>query len=314
MATAHHVLHFTMERGDKFPDIKLQYQVKKSAPAPPDSSAGTMKPARWRGLGTALQTRRHRPESKTGRRPERFLPTGTRTSGSRQWAREGDEKRCLLKGLRVLFTKVRRARSALLAGGLKVSLCRGKARHRQGIASAPRGPARARTSTKAINNRIDTDLERLFVIDPSPLGEPSLDRALERIVSEGMERTIEYWIRELSDDHPALEGSLVERLISRDILFRRQYDRLCVMGAGYSVTEDGQPLADVRRRIVRELSDETIPDPRDMMIFSLADACELWHVLIDKADLTRLAPRIRQIAGMDLIGQVVVQAIQEQMG
>lgn len=50
------------------------------------------------------------------------------------------------------------------------------------------------------------------------------------------------------------------------------------------------------------------------MIFCLADACELWHVLIDKADLARLAPRIREIAGMDLIGQTVVQAIQEQMG
>ncbi len=183
-------------------------------------------------------------------------------------------------------------------------------------------PAGSRTSAisgailmdLAINNRIGTDPEGLYVLDPEPLYEPPLDRALERIISEDVERAVEYWIRELSDDHPALEGLLVERLISRGILFRGQYDRLWVMGTGYDVTEDGKPLADVRRRIARELSDETIPDPRDMMIFSLADACELWPVLIDKADLARLAPRIRQIAGMDLIGQAVVQAIQERMG
>lgn len=84
----------------------------------------------------------------------------------------------------------------------------------------------------AINNRMDTDPERLFVLDPSPLDEPPLDRAPERIISEGVERAIEYWIRELSDDHPALEGLLVERLISCGILFRGQYDRLWVMGAG----------------------------------------------------------------------------------
>lgn len=166
----------------------------------------------------------------------------------------------------------------------------------------------------AINNRIDTSPERLYVLDSAPLYEPPLDRALERIISEGAERAVEYWIRELSDDYQALEGLLVERLISRGILFRGQYDRLWVMGTGYGVAEDGKPLADVRRRIARELSDETIPDPRDMLIFSLADACELWQVLIDKADLARLAPRIRQIAGMDLVGQAVVQAIQGRMG
>lgn len=183
-------------------------------------------------------------------------------------------------------------------------------------------PAGSRTSAiggallmdLALNNRIDTDPERLFVIDPSPLDEPSLDRALERIASQDEERGIDHWIRELADDHPILEGLLVERLISRGILFRGPHDRLWVMGAHHYVTDEGKPLADVRRRIARELSDETIPDPRDIMIISLADACELWHALIDEADLARLVPKIRQIAGMDLIGQAVIRAIQQEKG
>ena len=163
----------------------------------------------------------------------------------------------------------------------------------------------------AVNNRIDTDPERLFVLDPSPLDEPPLDRALKRIASEDRKQAIDYWIRELSDDHPALEELLVERLVTRGVLFRGQYDKLWVMGGRHRVAEGGAPLPDVRRRIARELSDETIPDPRDIMIISLADACELWHVLISEADRARLAPKIKQIAGMDLIGQAVVRAIQQ---
>ena len=54
---------------------------------------------------------------------------------------------------------------------------------------------------------------------------------------------------------------------------------------------------------------DDIPDPRDIMIISLADTCALWQGLIDEPGRSRLAPRIRQIVKMDLIAQAIARVM-----
>ena len=55
----------------------------------------------------------------------------------------------------------------------------------------------------------------------------------------------DYWVDLLASDSDRAREQLVDRLISRGILFRGAYDRLWVMGARKYVQEDGQPLRDV---------------------------------------------------------------------
>ena len=51
--------------------------------------------------------------------------------------------------------------------------------------------------------------------------------------------------------------------------------------------------------------------PRDVFM-SLAAACDLWLGLTHNSDvLARQAPRIQQMARMDMIGQSVTQAIHD---
>ena len=83
------------------------------------------------------------------------------------------------------------------------------------------------------------------------------------------------------------------------------------MGVQHQVTDDGRPLRDVRRRIAGVLLSDEIPDPRDVMLISLTQACALWKGLLDEAGLARIEHRISQIAQMDFIGQAVARAIQE---
>ena len=47
------------------------------------------------------------------------------------------------------------------------------------------------------------------------------------------------------------------------------------------------------------------PTRGDIMIISLVDTCMLWPILIDESRFDLLAPRIQQIARLDLIGQAV---------
>ena len=163
-------------------------------------------------------------------------------------------------------------------------------------------------------DRIDTDPHRLFVVDPSPVGEPALDHAMSRITAEDEPQATDHWVNALVDDGEALRGQLVDRLVDRGVLVRDRYGRLLVMAAHGHAASDGAPYRDVRRRLAGVLMNDEMPDPRDVMIISLAETCELWNGLVDDAALPCLAPRIRDLAQLDLIGQAVARVLDARRG
>lgn len=164
----------------------------------------------------------------------------------------------------------------------------------------------------ALADRVDTDLDGLFVVDPTPLGEPVPDRALARIHAAGTYRPIDHWVGVFADDYQAIRAMVVERLAVRKIVMRGRDGMLLVMGTRRCSDDSGRPLRDVRQRLAGELLRDEVPDPRDIMIVSLAEACSLWPSLLDAHTHARLAPKIAQIAKMDLIGQAVTRAIRRQ--
>ena len=84
-----------------------------------------------------------------------------------------------------------------------------------------------------------------------------------------------------------------------------------VLGSRRYPVVDGRPLQEVKRRIMEVLLSAAIPDPRDIAIICLADACALWRGMIHKRELARLKPRIAQVVKLDLIGQSVAGTIRE---
>ena len=162
----------------------------------------------------------------------------------------------------------------------------------------------------ALDDRIDTDLDGLFVVDTAPLEEPVLDRALARIAADGGHRPIDHWVGVFAEDYEAVSPLLTDRLAERGIVMRGLGGALLVMGTRHWV-ENGGPVRDVRQRLAGVLLDDEVPDPRDIMIVSLADACDLWPGLLDEDSRARLGPKIAQIAQMDLIGQAVTRAIDQ---
>ena len=70
------------------------------------------------------------------------------------------------------------------------------------------------------------------------------------------------------------------------------------------------PTCDMRR-MMEVLMSDVIPDPRDVVIICLADACALWRSLIHPRELDRLRLRIAQIVKLDLIGQSVTRTIRK---
>ncbi len=58
------------------------------------------------------------------------------------------------------------------------------------------------------------------------------------------------------------------------------------------------------------LSDE-LPDPRDVALIGLVDACGLLGDIFPDRNIDRLRPRIEQLRKMDLIGRELAGAISD---
>ena len=161
----------------------------------------------------------------------------------------------------------------------------------------------------ALHDRIDTDLRQLVVVNPTPLGEPALDRALARIAADGESRPTNHWVGVFAEEYDTLRPELLDRLVARGILAWRDDRLLWVVGTRRYPVVDGGPLRAVKRHIMDVLLSDTIPAPRDIVIICLANACNLWRLLIHPRELTRMKPRIAQIVKLDLIGQSVTRTI-----
>ena len=163
----------------------------------------------------------------------------------------------------------------------------------------------------AFDDRIDTDLEALVVIDASPTGNPLQDRILRKIAARRHATDTQTWIRELSaDDVDAVRDYALTSLVVRGVLERRE-DRFLrlLRSVRYPTIDHGAELA-IERRLEEVLAAE-IPDPRDVALVSLVDACGILPDLFPDFDSRELDVRMAQLRRMDLIGREVAGTIAE---
>ena len=101
------------------------------------------------------------------------------------------------------------------------------------------GLAGAVLADLAVAGKIDTDPERVTVLDPSPTGDPLLDPWLALISAETTARSVAYWLSVLSDRRKEIEQPALDRLMARGILRREDKKILWVIGLRRYPTVDG---------------------------------------------------------------------------
>ncbi len=161
----------------------------------------------------------------------------------------------------------------------------------------------------ALENRIDTDQERLFVIDSTPLEDDLLDPTLARIVQSTEVHDARYWLEQTVPHTVDVRERSLARLIERGIL-RQEDDRfLWVFQTRRYPIIDDQTVREVKLRIMGVLLSDEIPDLRDIVLISLSDTCGIFKHLLSNRELKGVAQRIKQIRRMDLIGREVSKAV-----
>ena len=167
----------------------------------------------------------------------------------------------------------------------------------------------------AFANRIDTDPEKLMVIDSAPTGDPLLDRTLARIAGEKSTADSRAWIETLSAEeasasHEAtIRAAALEKLVERGVLERRDEKFLWVFRSRRYPTIDGKVEQEAKKRISDVLFSDEIPDPKDVALICLVDSCNILRTIYSKKEIDRVEPRIEQIRKMDLMGREMAGAI-----
>lgn len=161
----------------------------------------------------------------------------------------------------------------------------------------------------ALENRIDTDPDNLILVDSTPVGDTLLDPTLARIAS-GDQSDARYWVEQTARQAGEIRQAVLSRLIERGVLVRLQNRFRGFRSQRYQVV-GGKTESEVKLRIMGILLSDEIPDPRDVVIICLANACGVFDEVLPGYNLKAVSARIEQIRKLDLIGQATFRAIQD---
>ena len=164
----------------------------------------------------------------------------------------------------------------------------------------------------AMENRIDTDLNSLVLIDATPVGDGLLDPTLAEIAARteaGEKHDASFWVTHTSRNASVIREEALHRLMVRGILERQDDRFLWVFRSRRYPAIDGRAEREVKLRIMGVLFSDEIPDPRDVMLICLVDACDIFKELLSRQELNTASDRIAQVRRLDLIGQAMSRAI-----
>ena len=165
----------------------------------------------------------------------------------------------------------------------------------------------------SFKGRIDADLEKLFVLDPTPTGDDLLDPTLASIAAETDSQSVQYWIERVAlqggDINEMVFGHLVERgILDHDPAGFWSLSR-DVDHSGRYLAAIGRPVEAVRGRVMRVLFEDEIPTPHDAAIVGLVRACDGFKAILEYEEYEQVEDRIEVIGGMDLFGQSVLAVV-----
>jgi golgi phosphoprotein 3 len=163
----------------------------------------------------------------------------------------------------------------------------------------------------AFQNRIDTDLTHLTLVNAKPTGEGMLDPLLEKIVEAKDKKDAKYWVGVFSAEGEKLREKTLDRLVQRGIIKREEKRFLWVIPGRRYPMVNNQEEQEVRKRIQSVIADGEVPGPRDVVLISLSSACQLLRSVFSDADLLKYSARIAEVSKMDLIGRAVSKSVAE---
>ena len=148
------------------------------------------------------------------------------------------------------------------------------------------------------------------LVNPAPLGEPLLDRCLEKITTAKRRAALQTWVSRFAGVKN-LKHLVAQGLCRRGIL-RADEDKVLLIFTRKIYPEvNPEP----ERRLIERLrqaifTDTADVDPRTVVLLSLANSADVLRVVFDRKMLKSRKARIEQIVNGEITGKAAKEAIQ----
>ena len=151
------------------------------------------------------------------------------------------------------------------------------------------------------------------MLDATPLGDALLDPVLADIAQRGETRDARFWVEHVAERGDEIRERALAALVAHAAIEVQDDGFLSfqpsLTHARRYPSRAQESREDVRLRVMRVLFSHDIPDPRDIVIISLADACGAFGRLLSPAEMEQVRERIALVGRMDLIGRSVANAV-----
>lgn len=161
----------------------------------------------------------------------------------------------------------------------------------------------------ALAGKIDTGTSEIEIVDDSPTGHAAMDHFLAEMATQPERTTVRAWIQEAFGYRDYLEEFALASLAERGVLRHEKSRKLWIIDVTRFPIVDHRQAEHVRERLAKAILTDEIPESRDIMLVSVADASGLLIYVLPDADLERRRERIRLLANLETIGREAGEAI-----
>jgi hypothetical protein len=156
-----------------------------------------------------------------------------------------------------------------------------------------------------LQGRLDSDLNRVWVVSNAPTGDESLDPVLARLASADFDSSADNLINQLIEMGDTVRAHALTRLCDKKILVETEGRLLWFLKTRRYPAVDGKEIREVKLRLLEVLLRDGLPDPRDVCLMSLAETCGIIRQIVPASELKVARERIAMFSKMELIGQNV---------
>jgi hypothetical protein len=161
----------------------------------------------------------------------------------------------------------------------------------------------------ALARRIDTDTEKVQVVSTEPTGDPVQDKVLQGVANHPELSTVSDWMKALAQYHEEFENHALDKLINKGVLRHEVSKLLWIIETERLAVADQAPQLDVKARLAQTILTDSIPDPRDIMLVSVAEASGLLEYVLSRTQLESRRERIAMLCHLETISREVGDAI-----
>jgi len=162
----------------------------------------------------------------------------------------------------------------------------------------------------ALQERLDSDLDRVWVVNNAPTGDASLDPVLSRLAAPGFDSNADNLINQLIELGDPVRSQALARLCEKKILVETEGRLLWFLKTRRYPPIDGKEIREVKLRLLEVLLRDALPGPRDVCLMSLAETCGIIRQIVPPSELKVARERIAKFSKMELIGQNVNRYIE----